>query len=365
MGICPLVRERKMKSKDRKLRNPIIELMRFFAALIVFFYHQSYFFGSGWLFVEFFLILTGYFTARHFLTRDITDPDEILPYTFRKYRSIFPCILVSLTGMSIFYLTSGRLSGLYQTFIYLIFFLGNLLGINGTGIIPDRFQISPDYNTGHMINGHLWYIEAMIIMLPVFILLCMKLRKKIGNMLFYLLPLFIHGFIIASYGTLNGWHEPIWLFLDLRAMAGLLLGGAVYELSVTLEKAETTKTEQFLLTAAEYVSLAAALFLITTKDVPMEWLTVGLFVIALSVEFSGKSSVKMKPNSLCQFLGTLSLPVYCFQGLAYQICHRFFLDSSLPMVWRIFICLMILSCSYCGLSSMVRRFRMRKGNGND
>ena len=46
-----LIKECEMNSNSRKYRNPIIELMCFFASLIVFFYHQNCYFGSGCLFM--------------------------------------------------------------------------------------------------------------------------------------------------------------------------------------------------------------------------------------------------------------------------------------------------------------------------
>ena len=52
-----------------------IELLRFFAAIGIMIFHGNFYniryervvFPGGWLFVEMFFMITGYFTAEHFL----------------------------------------------------------------------------------------------------------------------------------------------------------------------------------------------------------------------------------------------------------------------------------------------------------
>lgn len=66
------------KSNKSVGRSGIIELMRFFAAVIVVVLHShglypetgNYPFAGGYIAVEFFLILTGYFTARQVYSDD-------------------------------------------------------------------------------------------------------------------------------------------------------------------------------------------------------------------------------------------------------------------------------------------------------
>lgn len=55
-----------------KKRNGNVELVRFIGSLIIMASHienmgfENYPFISGWIFVEFFLFITGYYTAKHF-----------------------------------------------------------------------------------------------------------------------------------------------------------------------------------------------------------------------------------------------------------------------------------------------------------
>lgn len=60
------------------MKNAHIELCRFIGAIIILCHHTYLFenrtyFVTGWLFVEFYFMLTGYFTAMHFLRPHILE----------------------------------------------------------------------------------------------------------------------------------------------------------------------------------------------------------------------------------------------------------------------------------------------------
>ena len=87
----------------------------------------------------------------------------------------------------------------------------------------------------------------------------------------------------------------------------------------------------------------------------MEWLVVGLFIVSLTVEFSGQSLVAWKRSALCEFLGMMSLPIYCFHGLAGMITARFFPDVPIPGGVCRLICLMAMSLAFVAATQAVRR----------
>ena len=60
--------------RERVQRNGMIDIWRFIFALLIMGHHmyhldigESYLFQSAWIYVEFFFMLSGYFTAKHFL----------------------------------------------------------------------------------------------------------------------------------------------------------------------------------------------------------------------------------------------------------------------------------------------------------
>jgi peptidoglycan/LPS O-acetylase OafA/YrhL len=71
-------------------KNTFVELLRLIATLIILFHH-SYLvrvpasntpFQVAWIYVEFFLILTGFFTMAHFSKRQKEDLNEIAKESF-------------------------------------------------------------------------------------------------------------------------------------------------------------------------------------------------------------------------------------------------------------------------------------------
>ena len=51
--------------KDKSTKNYYIELCRFLACMAIFSYHASWHLVGGWIFVEFFFMLTGFFMVKH------------------------------------------------------------------------------------------------------------------------------------------------------------------------------------------------------------------------------------------------------------------------------------------------------------
>lgn len=48
-----------------KKKNNMVELCRFLACYVIFSYHAGGRFTTGWIFVEFFFMLSGYFAIKH------------------------------------------------------------------------------------------------------------------------------------------------------------------------------------------------------------------------------------------------------------------------------------------------------------
>ncbi len=72
-------------------KNYFIEFNRFIAILIIMGHHLSrvkavdYHFATGWVYVEFFFLVTGYFTARHLCRY----PEEnCIDYTLAKFKRL-------------------------------------------------------------------------------------------------------------------------------------------------------------------------------------------------------------------------------------------------------------------------------------
>lgn len=88
------------------MKNKVIELERFLAACMVLLYHMGVA-KAGWIFVEFFFILTGCFLMQH-LESHKSDIEQNavwypLQYTWRKYWKLLPFTSASVIAMWVIY----------------------------------------------------------------------------------------------------------------------------------------------------------------------------------------------------------------------------------------------------------------------
>ena len=88
--------------EDEKVtQNYAVDLVKFISALLIVYYHRyilgyerlTYPLSDTWIFVELFLMITGYFTYAHFLQEDDT---HIVRYTVYKIKRLMPYVLVTV-----------------------------------------------------------------------------------------------------------------------------------------------------------------------------------------------------------------------------------------------------------------------------
>ena len=86
-------------------RNNIADIEKFIAALIIMTLHRDvvgirsdvYYFNDGWIFVELFLLITGYYTARHFEAEPTDNPfKSAFAYEMKKFLPILPYTAVAV-----------------------------------------------------------------------------------------------------------------------------------------------------------------------------------------------------------------------------------------------------------------------------
>ena len=219
-----------------KQKNSLIELERFLACTAIFFFHQGFLFTSGWVFVEFFYILTGYFSLKHFAINksknqmsDEHYANHVFRYSIKKFIQIFPFIGCSMLLTAITNISDGKIYGIKQLVIYAIIFFENLLGLTGYSVLQRNIVINEYFTYGWMIDGIFWYTAALFVALPIFLWSARKLEQSMGIWIFTVLPSLLYGVCIVRYNSLSGWPttDPyVYFMLNFRALAGLLLGRA-------------------------------------------------------------------------------------------------------------------------------------------
>ena len=101
-----------------RFRSGNADLAKFIASCLIMTYHififglRNYHFGTAWIYVEFFLIITGFFTARHFSTVKTEEPMKIaIRYTINKFLPLIPYTTIATVLMYLLLLVPLLVNG--------------------------------------------------------------------------------------------------------------------------------------------------------------------------------------------------------------------------------------------------------------
>lgn len=319
------------REKQKKYtRNSYIELWRFMACLIIFSFHTEGMFISGWIFVEFFFMLSGYFAVGYFVQRKgQLDKNFPMSYVLRRFTKLLPyttiAILYNVCVIIWLYQLKGK-----ELWLWLAYLPVNILLLPGTGAMPAGVAVTETLATGHMMEESLWYICAMMVALPIMLYVIMYLKQKFDRFLFTFLPLLLYGYLILSDGTIHGWHEQHLTFfaVDIRAVAGLLMGGGVYYFSQWWAKRGYTLLGKLVLTIVELGSMAMVLVLAMVTRAPYDITEILLLALSLSLMLSQKTFTAHIRFRVFAYLGRLSLPIYCFHCTTYLMILNLYPEES-------------------------------------
>ena len=197
------------------MKKSIVELWRFLGCVAIALHHRFVlgidykYFYKGFVFVEFFFMLTGYFTMRHFSAADRGDSLDdaarrAIVYTYKKFKRLFPYIVLILLMTSIYIIVVGDDSAIVVLF----------------NALMEMTLIT----SAAKYDGALWFLSAMFIVFPLF---CCMLQIKSKN--FLLIISAFYSIVYYNITCVGLYCEFPWHIL--RAYAGLTLGVVVYYLS--------------------------------------------------------------------------------------------------------------------------------------
>ena len=330
-------------------KNIFLELLRFFAATIIVGYHTKFVFNSGWIFVEFFFIISGFFAYKRVLQyRESGESFKDFPvkYTLKKMWRIFPYTFFSMILLVVFELREQLLdAGINTIGRFALYFTENISLLNATGMIPNEVKLGDGWVMSSMMMPILWYIIVLFVALPVMMYLAYYLDEKIGLWLYTFLPMFLYGVLIMSTGTIDGFHAEMMIYpaLFMRALAGLLLGGLVYRVSVAFQK--TIKKKKALVVVFGLIELLVYIFvafLASMENLRNEIIVIACFVTGLGLTLSGETFTSYVKGKFISFLGALSLPMYCV--------HTIVIDTRPDLVpYVVYLITIIISVAMWGV----------------
>lgn len=314
-------------------RNGKIEFMRFaFAIAIVLYHAQKHyldinkesinlaFFCRGYIGVEFFFLVAGFFMAKS-IYKKVYDqagnqivPDnrtfnlglETVKYTWHKVKAILPWHFAAFFIM-------------FVATVYLNQYSFRMMCKKILNMIPNLFffnKIGFDFSN---LNRVEWYITCMIFAIMILYPICRKYYSMFVYVIGPVGALFLLGYIQQNFGTFTNtsrWNGIIFICM-IRAIAEIALGTTTFEISRVLSEKQFSYKKRMALTCLEWGGLAfIILFVLSTISTKYEIyaIFVMMMVIALILSEQVLDNAFFN-NSFCYFLGKASLPIYLSQVL--------------------------------------------------
>lgn len=317
-----------------KNRSENVEILRFIAALLIMAHHmyhirmQNYPFYDCWVYVEFFLFITGYYTAKHYSSINaVNKSKDAVVYTIKKFIPIFPyCFAVSLLA----WLTNAAAGALFHGWTWQNV-VSNFLG----DFSFDILLISESYT--HPLVAPLWYVSAMLLVFPLFALLIQMKNRYTKAIIFSFVPLIYYGCVGVTFNR----EFP----LDLtRVFCGMMLGALIFEIS-DIFKEYIKSIPTIILTIIEIICVAFPIiscFLnLATYRLDLLW-----FFISLLICLPGFSYTNRIHGKLLNYLGKLSMPMFIFHWYVGTLVG----GLSERLVWSNLVSLIIYYCGTIAIS---------------
>lgn len=287
-------------------KNSFIEFVRFISCLMIMGTH-SYMIGvptdawspfrGGYLSVELFLALTGYFTVSHIEKNQIDisghEMEASVHYTFRKIGRIFPYTTIGIIA-NYCIIAYADPTDRVSIFTFMPFEV-LLLGTSGLSFYN---YLQP-----------LWYVSALIFILPVFYYFATRFHDVFSGYLAILGVPLLYGYIFKSVGTIH--FAPALL----RATSGLLNGALVYYAAEILYKSrkEHNRLFRIFITVIELMLLIEVIHLQYKQyDGWYDFFAVLIIDAMLILSFSGITYTCRIRSKAFDNLGWVSLPIYVF-----------------------------------------------------
>lgn len=343
------------------MKNRALEFYRFVFAIVICMHHIrgyvtagsrfSNFFGAGYLAVDLFFIISGYFLAAHHARSEARDdvpasPGEAaMDYALGRWKRLFAI-----------HTWAWFVAGAVQVYIWQSlkwrdaftdgFFEFFMLEITGIG-------------TDGRVNGPGWYCSALVI---CSLLIYFLLSKNKKTFLYVTVPLssaVIFSYFCNQYGHLNRWTQHPLVVCDglFRGFAEMGIGCICYEIVTRLQagggKGRLSEGwEKALYSVGEVVCFGVVLYTMWMpqgyqigKTVALEFICIPFMALFVVIVLSGKSVFhRILDNRLSGLLGRLSLYIYLNHIIIQRSVSKYLVD------WRVRDALMLYMAVVIGYS---------------
>ena len=349
-----------IKKTVNKAYNPEIDFWKLIFAVIIFLYHANKFtkgmipFSRGYIAVEFFFILSGYFMAtkiRSNMRKGIyTRTNQFLKGKLLGfYKIFFAAFLIAFVGREI--LTYDSFTGVIRNFLSSLYEVG-LLRMYG-------LYITKSY------NGTTWYISAMMIAMAFLYPLAAKFKRQFFTVASPMLALAGWAALLLKFENLNTADGTVFgsfVFSGvIRALAGLCMGMFINECCELLKEKgyRPTKAGNVFFCVVEFLALGWILIYINFAS-PKNWSAkydyaiIPYIALFLFIVLSGLSGIpKLLAGKDFSILSKLSLYLYLNHRIVCYILVDKMPNQPYIKILPIYAGLTILSMILCRIIVML------------
>lgn len=299
----------------RKVRNIYIDFLKLYMSIIILLYHYNYFklnwtnpylFRGGYLCVDVFFMISGFYLMKLFDKKEIRGGFCILKETGKRIKKLYPQYLIALLlSVIICFFEMG--GGTRSIKYYIAEFFGEIFLIQEWGIYP----FVPFY------NEQTWYISAMIFGIILFLFLIKYTSRTQCTKILFISAVLGYLLLFVGIGNIHvhGVRKHISLGL-VRGIADMAAGSLVYYQRRLFEHIPRCR----LIFIGSLIALSAITVLCQDTRTDFAIILIGAFLI-----LSGNSLENLKlKNKLWSYIGKLSYVLYLNQTFV-----RKFLDLIL------------------------------------
>jgi len=310
-----------MKNKH----NGIVSLWKFLFAIVIVFFHGGQFYGwgalpnpffkGGYIAVEFFFIICGFYLASSVLKEEYhkeTIGQETIKFIFKRIKSIIPYILIIFIlslAYDVLYLKSLKPNEIANSIWNLL--LLSEFGFRSRNIVPQT-----------------WYLTSMYIGMFILYPLLKKYKENFIKITSPIIILFGLGYLSHYWFGLDHSHQ-IWnLFTKTGIYRGFIeinIGMTIYLIHQKLKNINYTKLARILLTILGELLLIIVLVIINYFSVPKYYDYIMLLFISISILIITSEKTyeyNILSTKSFYYLEKLSLPIYLNHVLIINIVYN-------------------------------------------
>ena len=282
-------------------------------------------FGGGYLYVDFFFILQGFYLIRNWEQKDVAPCDMASKYLMNRLERFLPAVMTAALLMLIVQIFACEGPG--DAVMRIIEFFVQISFIS---------QLVPFMTLGA--GGVFWFLSASVIIGTLVVFVCQSCGKKIVMILPFIASM-LYNYIYTATGNLNVWWQ---MFFDgtvraslVRAAAGILMGVLSKEVALKIKQLQLKVWIRLMLRLISIFMVLSTVYVImyhphSKYDFYMIIIFASIIIIA-DVFWMGES------NYITDFLDKMCMPMYIFQVFCILMLSRFMLSDSTSAVLLIVV----------------------------